>query len=88
MGRRNDEKLEEIGRKNAKEYGQTEMDRMHFDRCFALGHSHTGRFKKQDAGTQESVQTTETESSSYVEQMERELEDLLGQMDGVGAVGS
>ena len=42
--------------------------------------------KKQDAGTQESVQTTETESSSYVEQMERELEDLLGQMDGVGAV--
>ena len=35
--------------------------------------------KKQDAGTQESVQTTETESSSYVEQMERE-------MDGVGAV--
>ena len=30
--------------------------------------------KKQDAGTQESVQTTETESSSYVEQMERELE--------------
>ena len=42
--------------------------------------------KKQDAGTQESVQTKETESSSYVEQMERELEDLLGQMDGVGAV--
>ena len=42
--------------------------------------------KKQDAGTQESVQNTETESSSYVEQMERELEDLLGQMDGVGAV--
>jgi len=48
MGRRNDEKLEEIGRKNAKEYGQTEMDRVHFDRCVALGHSHTGRF--QEAG--------------------------------------